>query len=261
MDEPKIQLVIPMAGRGTRFVEAGYETPKPLLPIHDIPMFQVVLGNLLTPQVNRVVIVARHEFNIRSLVETLSASTGVQMDLIEIDYTTGGPADSVELALPHLDLRLPVVTANSDQYVDFNVFDFYTEILRLGLDGSILTMQDSDPKWSYARIEDGLVAEVREKEVISSFATVGIYGFRSAELLKRAFDLMRAADARVNGEFYVAPAYNELVARNGRITAHDLGPVATVMYGLGTPSDYELFLGTRVSHAAAEAGRSLAKKL
>lgn len=252
MYERKIQLVIPMAGLGTRFTEAGYDTPKPLLPIHGVPMFQVVLGNLLTEQVDRVLIVARAEFDIGLLVSEMEISTGVPMHLIEIDYTTGGPADSVELALPYMDVGLPVVTANSDQYVDVDIHRFYDELLFGEIGGNILTMQDDDPKWSYARLdENGDVIEVREKQVISTFATVGIYGFATAARLKQAFDDMRKADARVNGEFYVAPAYNELTSRGVRITAHDLGPVATVMYGLGTPKDYELFVGTDVAQRAS----------
>lgn len=254
-----IQVVIPMAGLGTRFAEAGYPAAKPLLPIHGEPMFKVVMANLLTEQVATVTVIAQAAWRIRPMIEDLNENLAQEVRLIEIDYITSGPADTVELSRPYLNSDWPVVTANSDQYVDAMLDDFYDEVLEDGVAGCIIAMEDSDPKWSYAAVSaDGTVAEVREKKVISPFATVGIYGFESAALMFDAFDEMRHLHDTVNGEFYVAPAYNRIIERGRQVTLTNLGPVSSVMHGMGIPEDYERFLLDPVSLRAAAQARLLA---
>lgn len=253
-----IQLVIPMAGLGSRFSEAGYATPKPLLPIHGEPMFKVVMANLLTEQVGSVTIVAQQEWELGAAIAAIARQIPQTVDLIEIDYITAGPAETVELARPSLDPSLPVVTGNSDQYVDVVLQDFYNQLLEDSIAGNILTMEDDDPKWSYASVgADGAVTEVKEKEVISPLATVGVYGFASAELMFEAFDEMRSNDDTVNGELYVAPAYNRLIRHGLRVVPWNLGPVSRVMFGLGIPVDYENFLQSETSQRAVAKARAL----
>jgi len=247
----QIQVVIPMAGKGERFIAAGYSTPKPLLPIHGIPMYRLVLSNLLTESVVKLVIVSQASWQLQDNVRQLSTVSGIPTELIEIDYFTQGPAETVALARSHLDPKVPVITGNSDQYVDADLSSFFHATMDDRVSGSILTMLDDDPKWSYAAVtEDGWVTRVKEKEVISPHATVGIYGFTSAEVMFQAFELMKQADDHVRGEFYVAPAYNYLINRGEEISIVDLGPISTVMYGMGTPEDYEHFLSTDVSQRA-----------
>ncbi len=258
MTDTPLQVVIPMAGLGTRFVDAGYTVPKPLLPVHGQPMFALVLANLLTDRVGSVTIVAQRAWDIGEEVRRIDRAQPCPVRIIEIDHVTGGPADTVELTRGVLDPDLPVVTGNSDQYVDADLSAFYEDLLRPGVAGTILTMLDDHPKWSYAATDEaGDVTLVREKEVISPHATVGIYGFRSAALMFEAFDAMRAARDTVNGEYYVAPAYNRLIERGRRVTSSSLGPVSDVMHGLGTPTDYEAFLLSPAAIRAADAARRL----
>lgn len=247
------QLVIPMAGSGSRFTAAGYLTPKPLLPVHGVPMYQVVLANVLHKSVDNIVIVARAEWRLEPSIRALSESSGLLMTLIEVDETTGGPADTVELSLPYLMPDVSVVVANSDQYVAAPMDDFYSLCQTEGIDGVILAMEDDDPKWSYVAVDDrGRATEVREKEVISPFATVGIYGFRSPESLSQAFGAMRCAGDQTNDEWYVAPSYNYMIGAFQTVRVVNLGPIGTIMHGLGIPSDYERFLRSGVSQLAAK---------
>ena len=249
-----IQLVIPMAGLGKRFTECGYTVPKPLINIHGLPMYRLVLADLLTDQISRVAIVAQRAWNLSRSIDQLGESLGLEIALIEIDYVTDGPADTVQLTEEWLHPGDPVVTANSDQYVDADIRPFYSVLTSGEVAGGLLLMEDSHPKWSYARLnEKGYVIEVREKSVISPFATVGIYGFATASIMLDAFAAMRARGDRVNGEFYVGPSYNYL--RTGfPIAATNLGPVSTVMHGLGTPEDFESFRASDISrHAVSKA--------
>ena len=253
-----IQVVIPMAGLGSRFTEGGYRLPKPLLPVHGVPMYHLVVANLLTADVASVTIIAQSSWQLADDVERLNHALPQTFSLIEIDYVTDGPADTIELTKGLIEPGLPVVTGNSDQFVDADLTPFYAQLNESTLAGSILTMIDDDPKWSYASVNpNGDVELVREKEVISTHATVGIYAFASANLMFHGFDLMRKARDSVRGEFYVAPSYNQLILEGHRVTTHDLGPISTVMYGLGIPIDYEAFLTNPVSAVAAERARRL----
>lgn len=253
-----IQIVIPMAGLGARFTEAGYSVAKPLLPIHDQPMFLVVAANLFAESVGRIVVVAQRSFNLGDTVSQMRARLSCPVELIEVDYLTGGPADTVELARPFLRIDQPVVTANSDQYVDHSILPLYDQLQDPAFAGSILTMKDDDPKWSYVACNaNGDVTLVREKRVISSDATVGIYGFRTASLMWEAFEAMRAANDTVKGEYYVAPSYNQLIKRGHRVGIYDLGPISETMHGMGIPEDYEAFLQSPASLRASKRSRRL----
>lgn len=254
----EIQLVIPMAGRGSRFASAGYKTLKPLIPIHGVPMISVVTANLMGPQIGHLVLICQRgtmeDVDLRAELSNVSCP----ITIIAVDEVTEGPASTVELAYPVLDRSKPLVIANSDQYVDAALDDFYSELLSGDLAGALLCMRDDDPKWSYASLNnDGYVSRIAEKEVISEYATVGIYGFARADLAWQAFDEMKTANDRTNGEFYVAPSYNYLVRAGHRISITDLGDVASVMFGLGIPEDLDHFLTTEVSKKAAVAAEKL----
>lgn len=254
-----IQLVIPMAGLGSRFRAQGYDVPKPLIQIHGIEMYKVVLANLFSTQLDRVVLICPTSFKMKSLEAELSSKLSVKVSIIEVDHLTTGPAATVALARDLLDPKLPLVIANSDQYVAFDPEGFYSQIHHSQNQGIVLTMRDDDPKWSYVSLgAHGMIEKVVEKQVISDIATVGIYGFKAAGDFLQAFDSMVDAGFMVNGEHYVAPAYEFLRDfKSGVVGIHDLGPVGQVMFGLGIPEDLESFLELDVSYRAAEKSKQL----
>jgi hypothetical protein len=112
-----------------------------------------------------------------------------------------------------------------------------------GEDGLIMTMPADHPKWSYIRFdENGYVTEVREKEVISNEATVGIYNYKHGSDFVKYANQMIEKNIRVNNEFYVAPVYNEMIADGKKIVFHNVGEK---MHGLGTPEDLNAFIANR----------------
>ena len=133
--------------------------------------------------------------------------------------------------------------ANSDQIVDIKVSDFVLDAQERKLDGSILCFRDEtrDPKWSFAKTDlDGFVTEVREKQAISEFATVGIYYFNAGRDFVNAAREMIKLDDRVNGEFYTCPTYNYLIQNKSTIGFYLLSP--SRMHGIGTPEDLQIFI-------------------
>ena len=242
-----LNIVIPMAGRGSRFADAGYSDPKPLIPVHGKPMIQVVVENL-TPAVDHRFIFICQSAHIRDygLEEKLKALAG-NVEIIGIDHITEGQASTVMLAEHLIDNDDPVMTANSDQYIDIDINDYLRFMDDGGYDGMIMTMKADDPKWSFVREENGRVVETAEKRVISNDATVGVYNFRTGRDLVSATKAMIDDDERVNGEFYICPAYNYLIRDGRRIGHYSIGNEADGMYGLGIPSDLDLFLAHPVS--------------
>lgn len=247
----KMHLVIPMAGLGSRFSSRGYKVPKPLLPVGKIRLFELVLANLISDSIHEITFIAPRHFQIKDDLKALGGLLSREVSLVEIDYVTEGPASTVELALPKLDMGAPLVVANSDQYLDCSLNDFYGNVLDDRYTGAVVTMTDSDSKWSYAEVSnDGMITRIAEKEVISNYATAGVYGFRKAEYFFDGLDKMKAEGVKVNGEYYVGPVYNYLDSSSGPIKNSFVGNLNDIMFGLGTPEDYEFFLRSSLASRA-----------
>lgn len=241
MTRPSLTIVVPMAGRGSRFADVGYADPKPLIPVQGKPMIQRVIENLSPSTPNRFVFICQNAhiaaYDLRARLEAWAPGCVV----VGLDGVTEGAACTV-LTARDLIGEGPLMIANSDQYVETPI-DQYLSSLGDGDDGLIMTMTATDPKWSFVGFDDqGEVDRVIEKQVISSEATVGIYNFASGNVFKEAADRMIEKDLRVNGEFYVAPVYNEIIERGGRVVVHNVGAEAAGMWGLGTPADLDQFL-------------------
>lgn len=246
-----LNIVVPMAGRGQRFVDAGYDMPKPLVSVLGTPMIELVIANLVPKRPHRFHFLARREqAETHGLARKLAAwAPGSTLTLV--DAITEGAVCTILLARDMIAGNDPLMIANCDQYVDADI-DAYLGAMG-DADGLIMTMWAEDPKWSFVRRDAaGRVVEVVEKVVVSNEATVGIYNFRRGTDFMRAADAMIAADFRVNGEFYVAPTYNHLIREGAKIRCHGIGRVGAEMHGLGTPQDLEGFLATDACRRAVE---------
>ena len=238
----KIQLVIPAAGLGSRFASIGVNTPKPLIPVMGLPMIAWVIGNFKLFSSDRIIIITRPELGIEANLLPFIENLECQVDFVYVDHVTEGPAISVSLAKPLLDMEEALVVANSDQFVSADLDTFIREIRESESAGQILTMKASGSKWSYVnRDENAMVVEVKEKVEISSEATVGIYGWSQSKDFFMSLDLMMTANDRTNDEFYVAPSYNYLILNKLPISAFNIGNVENHVHGLGTPEDLEIF--------------------
>jgi hypothetical protein len=132
--------------------------------------------------------------------------------------------------------------------VDIDINNYLSLMEDVNIDGLIMTMWANDPKWSFVGFDnDGRVNNVVEKEVISNEATVGIYNFKKGSDFVNAADQMINKNLRVKNEFYVAPVYNEMIHEQAKITIFNVGKEHDGMYGMGIPSDLEMFLLNSVS--------------
>ena len=247
-DEPKqnipwksktMNVLIPMAGAGSRFVEQGYTFPKPLIEVGNKPMIQVVADNL-NIEANYIFIVQKEHYEKYNL-ETVLNLVKPNCTIVQVEGVTEGAACTTLLAREYIDNEEPLVIANSDQFVEWNsnevLYAFSTE----GVGGGILTFESTHPKWSYARTdENGWVTEVAEKKPISNNATVGIYYWSRGSDYVSCTDEMVEKNIRTNNEFYVCPVFNQFIERGGKVRIKHIYPDG--MWGLGTPEDLTHFL-------------------
>ena len=238
-----LNIVIPMAGRGSRFADAGYKMPKPLIDIHGRPMIEYVTNNIRPNCEHRFIYICQQEHLEKYGLEEELRRIAPNCEIVTIDHITEGAACTVLLAEKFINNSDALMIANSDQYVDTDI-NAYLSAMK-DFDGLIMTMPASDPKWSFIHYdENGFVTLVREKEVISNEATVGIYNYRHGSDFVRFAHQMIDKNIRVNNEFYVAPVYNEMIEAGQKIVFCDVGEK---MFGLGVPEDLNAFLENPIS--------------
>ncbi len=233
----KMNVLIPMAGAGSRFEQAGYTFPKPLIDVNGKPMIQRVVENI-NIDATHIFIVQKSHYEKYSLQHTLNLiSPGCK--IVQVDGVTEGAACTTLLAKEYINNDEPLVLANSDQYVDWDSSQYMYSCMTDDIDGSILTFNSTHPKWSYAKTNDqGFVTEVAEKKPISENATVGIYFWKKGKDYVECAESMINKNIRVNNEFYVCPVYNEAILKNAKIKTFHIEK----MWGLGTPEDLDTFL-------------------
>jgi len=233
----KMNVLIPMAGAGSRFATAGYTFPKPLIEVNGKPMIQVVVENL-NIEANYTFIVQKEHYEKYSLQYLLNL-IAPNCNIVQVDGLTEGAACTTLLAKEFINNDAPLVMANSDQFVEWNSNECLYAFNADGVDGGIVTFKATHPKWSYAKIgEDGFVSEVAEKKPISNNATVGIYFWKKGSDYVKYAEQMIKKNIRTNNEFYVCPVFNEAIGDNKKIRVKEIER----MWGIGTPEDLNYFL-------------------
>ena len=233
----RMNVLIPMAGAGSRFQTAGYTFPKPLIEVNGKPMIQVVTDNL-NIDARHIYIVQKSHYEKYSLKHLLNlVSPGCE--IVQVDGVTEGAACTTLLAKQFIDNDEPLVMANSDQFVEWDSNEFMYSMTADDVDGGILSFEATHPKWSFAKLnDDGFVSEVAEKKPISNIATVGIYYWKKGSDYVKYAEQMIDKDIRTNNEFYVCPVFNEAIEGDKKIKVFPIDK----MWGLGTPEDLNRFL-------------------
>ena len=238
--DEKLNVLIPMAGAGSRFEKAGYTFPKPLIDVEGEPMIKLVSENI-NMDANFIYIVQkshREKYNLDTLLNLVSPGCKI----VEVDGITEGAAVTTLLAKEHINNDSPLVMANSDQFIDWDSNEFMYKMSETNADGGIVTFKATHPKWSFAKLdENGYVTEVAEKNPISDVATVGIYFWSKGSDYVKYAEQMIEKNVRVNNEFYVCPVFNEAIGDGKKIRTYEI----QTMWGLGTPEDLNVYLNKK----------------
>jgi HAD superfamily hydrolase (TIGR01509 family) len=232
----KMNVLIPMAGAGSRFQSAGYTFPKPLIEVRGKPMIQLVVENLNIDARHIFVVQKSHyeQYNLKHLLNLISPGC----EIVQVDGMTEGAACTTLLAKQFINNDEPLVFANSDQFLDWDSNEFMYSMEADEIDGGMLTFKATHPKWSFAKLDEyGYVSEVAEKKPISDIATAGIYYWKHGRDYVKYAEQMIENNIRFNNEFYVCPVFNEAISDGKKIkTFHFDG-----MWGIGTPEDLDYF--------------------
>ena len=236
-EDKQMNILIPMAGAGSRFQQAGYTFPKPLIDVNGKPMIQVVVENL-NIDANFIFVVQkehREKYNLDTLLNLITPNCKI----VEVDGLTEGAACTALLAKEYINNSNPLFFANSDQFVEWDSTEFMYKMNETDSDGGIVSFRATHPKWSFAKINDhGIVTEVAEKNPISDIATVGYYYWKHGSDFVSYAENMIEKNIRVNNEFYVCPVFNQAIQDGKIIRTFDIDK----MWGLGTPEDLKYFI-------------------
>jgi UDP-N-acetylglucosamine diphosphorylase / glucose-1-phosphate thymidylyltransferase / UDP-N-acetylgalactosamine diphosphorylase / glucosamine-1-phosphate N-acetyltransferase / galactosamine-1-phosphate N-acetyltransferase len=224
-----------MAGLGSRFQQAGFSTPKPLIPVLGRPMYAWATDSLPLQHARKLIFVlleSQPEFkDLRDNI--LRRYAQVNPVVLSVPRLTAGQAITVLAARDLIDSSEPLLIHNADTAFEVGP-DWSKDALERGYDGALLVFRSADPRWSYAREDaNGRVVEVKEKAVVSPWASTGTYWFRKGS------DFVATADARWRtgrkeaNEFYVGPLYNDLIAKGAQVRNYPIDR----LYCFGTPED------------------------
>ena len=230
-------ILIPMAGAGSRFSSAGYTFPKPLIEVNHKPMIQVVVENLNIKAKFIYIVQKEHyeKYNLKFLLNLITPNC----EIVQVEGITEGAACTTLLAKEYINNDKHLIIANSDQFVEWDSNSFYYSMTNDNLDGGVLTFKATHPKWSFAKLDDnGYITEIAEKKPISDIATVGIYYWNKGSEYVKYAEQMINKNIRVNNEFYVAPVYNEAILDDLKFKTYNINK----MWGLGTPEDLKNYL-------------------
>jgi len=235
--DEELNILIPMAGAGKRFEQAGYTFPKPLIDVNGRPMIQVVVENL-NIKANYIYVVQkkhRKKFNLDTLLNLITPGCKI----VETEGITEGAACTALLAKKYINKEAPLFFANSDQFVEWDSNEFLYKMNETNSDGGIVTFKATHPKWSFAKVDSkGLVTEVAEKNPISDIATVGFYYWKKGSDFVKYAEQMINKNIRVNNEFYVCPVFNQAIEDKKEIRTFNINK----MWGLGTPEDLKYYI-------------------
>ncbi len=233
----KMNILIPMAGEGIPFKNAGYTFPKPLIEIKGKTMIQLVVENL-NSEGNYIFLVKKEhydKYHLKFLLNIIAPNCHI----IQVNNKTDGAACTALLAKELINNENPLVIANADQFIEWNSNEFFYALAADECDGGIVTFNSTHPKWSYVKTDPtGFAIEVAEKIPISNIATAGIYYYKKGADFVKYAEQMIQKNRKVNGEFYICPIYNEFIEGRKKIR---IFPISK-MWSLGTPEDLRLFM-------------------
>jgi NDP-sugar pyrophosphorylase family protein len=233
-----MNLIIPMAGRGSRFANCGITTPKPLIPINAKPMIAWSLESLKGFSFSQVIfiILSMHEINFK-ISEELQKYVESPFKIILLDNITEGQLCTTLAAREYINSNEDVLIASSDTFV---VSDLAKDINSRSTDtmGIISVANVPGESWSFARTdENGRVVEVSEKVRISNFASTGLYYFSNGYKFVQVADKIISSGEKMQGEYYVISVYKKYIEYGWRV---DIS-LADEMWDMGTPESLKKF--------------------
>ncbi len=230
-----MNIVVPMAGLGSRFSDAGYSLPKPLIDVLGRPMYAWAVDSLpLECSQSLIFILLKSQPEYEVLKNDIHTRYSAYSPIVEtVNKLTRGQAETVLSVRELIDNDLPLLIHNADTGFEISP-DWLVDLERTKPDGALLVFESNEHRWSYSRADSsGHVVEVREKKIISQWASTGTYYFGKGTDFVRLAAKRLVQDQPEAGEFYIAPLYNDLIAEKGIVRNYKINR----LFCFGTPLD------------------------
>lgn len=236
-----LQVVMPMAGMGSRFASAGWTVPKPLINVGGMPMFERALSSLDgLPLRRRVVLVVQQAHIDEHGIDTAAATALPGVITVAVPALTRGAAETALAAATVLDPEDPLVVMDCDLW--FSSKSYNEMVVSAAADpesiaGGLLTFTSRDPRYSYAETRGDLVVRTAEKVAISDHAITGAYFFSKARYFIEAAQAQVASPLEGEPEYYLSSVYNALIKSGRRVSWSSVDSFAS----FGTPEELAAF--------------------
>jgi len=236
-----MQAVIPMAGRGSRFVKAGYKIPKYMIKVKQKTLFEYSVQSLPNSIIDKYIFVVLEDhilkYNLIDFIyEKMKPYDKKEILIVKLKEVTRGQAETVFMARDVIDKTDDLIIYNIDTYFVSSTLEEKLVSKHLKRDGVIgaFKLNVIEDKWSFAEVDDNdNVIRTTEKEVISNIALTGFYHFtKASDFLDVAEEKIRKNEL-YKGEFYVAPLYNDLIKLGKKFVLDFVDKIIP----LGTPED------------------------
>lgn len=224
-----------MVGRGQRFRDAGFTTPKQLISVGHQQMIDWSMSCIKTDECNQIFIIRRDTVENNNMDQILRQKFGEDIIIVIAENETEGTVCSCLLGEKYINNSLPLSITTLDMYFE----PHFDPAKVTKSDGMVLTFKANNPAYSYSQLgNDGYVVRTAEKEVISDYAHAGLYYFaRGFDFVKYAKEMIKR-NIRVKNEFYVAPLYNLLIENGMKISIQSIDR----LWSMGTPDERKYFL-------------------
>jgi|SRR3989344_573803 len=244
-----MQIVVPMAGIGKRFLEVGYSEPKPLIKVHNKPMIEYVVS--LFKESDDFVFICNSDHLENTDLHIVLKNLKPKANIVSIKNHTLGPVHSVLQAFDNIDKNQSVVVTYCDFNMSWNYDRFKKTVESDDADGAVISYTGFHPhlygpnKYAGVKVgKDSLIEEVREKhsftkDKMKSWHSNGTYYFKNGALILKYFqELVDKRLAHDNGEYYVSQVYNKMVKDELKVVAYPINHFCQ----WGTPADLEQYL-------------------
>lgn len=240
-----LHIIMPMAGEGSRFKKEGWTTPKPLIMLHDKPLFLHAISSVKMDDVEmKYSFIVRQEHIADYQLDKKIKSILPNADVYSVQHTTRGAVETCLIAEPSIDVEDGIIVMDCDLEFRSKAFiNGIRQILKEPIDkangGMLVSFNSDNPRYSYAEVDkQNRVIRTAEKQVISNHALCGAYYFSTGKgFLKAAHQLMDQPHFD-KPEYYVSLLYNYLL-RQGEMVR--LAPMEEY-YSYGTPEELKQYL-------------------
>ncbi len=237
-----MNIIIPMAGLGSRFLKNGIETPKPLIKVDDKTLIEHSAKSLGIE--GKYIFITRKYENQRYNKEISEELKNLNLNSIEIqiDKVTSGCSETCLYAKDYINNDEPLIITNCDQLMKWDADSFITGVNKSNVDGSVVLFKSRDKKNSFAEINEDKITNIVEKKAISENALVGIHFWKKGSDFVESSEYL-LNDFRFQGspECYISETYNHLISQNKHIAPFFIPKNCYIP--LGTPEDISIYLG------------------